>query len=427
MAPLTDQIYFPPLEDCLKGETSILSWRLVAKALAEPYGERRNTETLSEFLKDEHVRSLLQDPATAFSPSNDATKKQFETTTAAINVTPTPNGKYDIGTIKGDATWLSKAGNVNLIAALRIVVLEFQARPAAHLAGPLSTQDAVNLQEAAGVSNSQSSSLVPISGATMDADAIWTVFDKEEAKRLRIFQTYLSERRYLAMAADLTHGETLRHQPKAITGTEEASECSYPVLPADDLTKLAENLISTNLKWIARTVESLGNGFERETDDKSVLIDEIEVDWQRTLLTEIAHALATIFQALDSHGDLFAAPSSVLEWFTLMESCVFFEGLSAVHESIASVVLPIHTLVCVISLKLLNPTRAMAFLSQDIDLHPDENNPYLASSDVLSKIHDAILTAADAGCESQSPVRCCSQGGGQEGGSINNDGQQMIL
>ncbi|RBQ90816.1 hypothetical protein VDGD_05737 [Verticillium dahliae] len=404
MAPLTDQIYFPPLEDCLKGETSILSWRLVAKALAEPYGERRNTETLSEFLKDEHVRSLLQDPATAFSPSNDATKKQFETTTAAINVTPTPNGKYDIGTIKGDATWLSKAGNVNLIAALRIVVLEFQARPAAHLAGPLSTQDAVNLQEAAGVSNSQSSSLVPISGATMDADAIWTVFDKEEAKRLRIFQTYLSERRYLAMAADLAHGETLRHQPKAITGTEEASEASYPVLPADDLTKLAENLISTNLKWIARTVESLGNGFERETDDKSILIDEIEVDWQRTLLTEIAHALATIFQALDSHGDLFAAPSSVLEWFTLMESCVFFEGLSAVHESIASVVLPIHTLVCVISLKLLNPTRAMAFLSQDIDLHPDENNPYLASSDVLSKIHDAILTAADAGCESQSPV-----------------------
>ncbi|EEY20570.1 conserved hypothetical protein [Verticillium alfalfae VaMs.102] len=382
MAPLTDQIYFPPLEDCLKGETSVLSWRLVAKALAEPTGERRSTETLSKFLKDEHVRSLLQDPATAFSPSNDATKKQFETTTTAINVTPTPNGKYDIGTIKGDAAWFSKAGNVNLVAALRIVVLEFQARPAAHLAGPLSTQDAVNLQEAAGVSNSQSSSLVPISGATMDADAIWAAFDKEEAKRLRIFQTYLSERRFLAMAADLTHGETLRHQPKAITGTEEAIEATYPVLPAEDLTKLAENLISTNLKWIARTVESLGNGFERETDDKSILIDEIEVEWQRTLLTEIAHALATIFQALDSHGDLFAAPSSVLEWFTLMESCVFFEGLSA----------------------LLNPSRAMAFLSQDIDLHPDENNPYLASSDVLSKIHDAILTAADAGCESQSPV-----------------------
>ncbi|KAG7115080.1 Nucleoporin like protein [Verticillium longisporum] len=206
------------------------------------------------------------------SPSNDATKKQFETTTAAINVTPTPNGKYDIGTIKGDATWLSKAGNVNLIAALRIVVLEFQARPAAHLAGPLSTQDAVNLQEAAGVSNSQSSSLVPISGATMDADAIWAAFDKEEAKRLRIFQTYLSERRYLAMAADLTHGETLRHQPKAITGTEEASEATYPVLPAEDLTKLAENLISTNLKWIARTEYELAQE-EENTNTFRLLAD----------------------------------------------------------------------------------------------------------------------------------------------------------
>ncbi|ROT42839.1 hypothetical protein SODALDRAFT_288420 [Sodiomyces alkalinus F11] len=402
MAPVSDRLYFPPVEECLKGDTVILSWKLVAAALTDSSGALRHTETLAQFLADDHVRSLLQDPSLAFAAPSDTTKSDFETRTAAIHVTPTKNEHYDTNVIKADATWLSKAANINLVSALRVVIVECQSRPASQLTGPLSIQDAINLQEAVGVSNAQSSSLVPIPGATRDADAIWADFGTEEARRLRIFQTYLSERRYLVMTADLIHGETLCSEAKQITSGRNSSEPSYPSL--GDPSSSDETLIANNMKALTRIIDSLANGFEKEINDNSLQAEDTDLNWQRTLLTELVHTLSVIFQALDRTSDSFAAPETVMEWFSLMEAYVFLNGITLVHESINSLVLPIQILICAICLRLLNPTRSMAFLAQEVDLHPEENNPYLSSPEVLGKIHDAILTAAGAGCESQSPV-----------------------
>lgn len=295
--------------------------------MADDNGERRNCDTLLEFLRDEYVQSLLRDRSTAFGPPSDATKTEFDTKTAAIHVTPTPNDKYDVNVIKEDATWLSKSANLNLVAALRITVLEFQNSPAGHLAGPLSTQDAVNFQEAAGVSNGQTSSLLPLSGVTMDAETIWAEFEKKEMRRLRIFQTYLAERRYLSMAAELDHAASLPTKTKAITAGGKEKQVAR-----EDRSKQVEDLVASNLKTVSKIMESLSNGYERETDDKSIQVEELEVAWHRTLLTEIIHSLSIVFQALDSQGDFFSAPETVMEWFRLMESCGFFEGIMAVRS-----------------------------------------------------------------------------------------------
>lgn len=295
-------------------------------------GALRHTETVTKFLEDDHVRSLLRDPSLAFTAPSDATKSDFETRTAANQVTPTKNEHYDTDVIKADATWLSKAANINLVSALRIVIVEFQSRPATQLTGPLSAQDAINLQEALGVSNAQSSSLAAILGATRDADAIWADFGTEEARRLRIFQTYLAERRYLAMTVDLIHGETLCGEMKRITsGQHNLSEPSYPSL--EDQSNSDEVLVSNNMKMVTRIIESMANGYKKDINDKSLQTEDAELDWQRTLLTELVHALSVIFQTFDHASDFFAAPETVMEWFSLMETYVFLSGIVVVRAA----------------------------------------------------------------------------------------------
>lgn len=381
------------------------SWKLVATALAPGSESLSGSAVLAQFLQDDHVRSLLQNPSAAFPAPNQSSKTTFDTKTSAIHATPGSNGVYDIKQIKEDAEWLSQSANICQVAALRVVVLEFQSRPASHLAGPLSTQDVVNLQEAAGINNGSISSLLPLSTVTMDADAVWKEFEKDESRRLRIFRTYLSERRYLAMAADLAQAATLASRTKQITAGPATEKPLYPVLPVQDPTKQAEHIIEANLKHLSTTMEHLSGGYEKAITDKDLQLETLELDWLTTLVTELVHSLSLIFQALHQGDDnFFAAPETVLEWFSLMEAYMFLDGLGSVPETVSSLIPPIQTLVCGVSLKLLNPTRAMAFLAQDVELNGEENNPYLTATEVLTKIHDSILGAADAGCESQLPV-----------------------
>jgi nuclear pore complex protein Nup188 len=65
--------------------------------------------------------------------------------------------------------------------------------------------------------------------------------------------------------------------------------------------------------------------------------------------------------------------------------------------------MPAKTLVCAISLLLLNATRAIAFLAHEIDLEADED-PYFTSPDILELIHNTIIAVANSESESASPV-----------------------
>lgn len=66
-------------------------------------------------------------------------------------------------------------------------------------------------------------------------------------------------------------------------------------------------------------------------------------------------------------------------------------------------VLPLRSLVCVISLSLINLGKSIAYLDQDADLDENED-PYLASPEVLGTIHNTVCGAADANIATASPV-----------------------
>ena len=58
--------------------------------------------------------------------------------------------------------------------------------------------------------------------------------------------------------------------------------------------------------------------------------------------------------------------------------------------------MPIKTLLCAITLKMLSPSRAVAYLAEELDLYEDEEQPYLMSTALLEDIHKNMVAAARA-------------------------------
>lgn len=276
------------------------------------------------------MQSLLKNPVSAFAPSSDDTKKSFETKTAPINVPSGPDSRFDTETIKKDAEWLSKIAKLNLVAALRIVVIEHQSRPARHLMGSLSSQDATNLQEAAGLTNGQGSVFVSDLGAAaaLDAEEIWTEFEKLETKQRRIFDTYLTERRYFMLAADYAHSILLyKRLPTFAQVDGDIAETYRLKTPSRED---AEPLLPAYFDVLISSMRSIESGLQEIAEEKWVT-DDVELNWLRTLLTEAVHALSVAFQVIDSFGDDFAPSGSVSQWFSLMGIYNFFDAVQPVR------------------------------------------------------------------------------------------------
>ncbi|RCI15993.1 hypothetical protein L249_2998 [Ophiocordyceps polyrhachis-furcata BCC 54312] len=424
MAPVSDSNYFPSLEDCLSGDRLLLSWRDVSIALSDEHGRQQSSSVLTDFLSDEFVLSFLDDPSKAFAPPDEASKTDFETKTAPINVASASTNGQDIDTIKRDAEWLSKHAKVNLVAALRVVVIEIQTRPFRHLMGPLSSQDAKNLQEAAGLQNSQGACfLYDLSAASnLDADDISADFDKPDSRKRRLFDTLLTERRSFMMTMDYMVSLMLYGRLPILTFAVHDMAVRHSLNSTTHDTAL---LLPAYMKLVSDCMGGIDAGFQSLTDEPLLLVDSVELDWLRSLLTETIHALSVVFQLVDSLGSEFSPSSAINQWFSLMDVYGFFGSvqpvrnvspritlaaaltLDQIHPAIEELIPPLNALSCAISLSLLKPARSLTFLAEreeDPTLPDDSYDAYLLSSDTLEQIHKSILNAAAADCEGAMPA-----------------------
>ncbi|EFX02676.1 nucleoporin [Grosmannia clavigera kw1407] len=406
MAPPLDHIYFPPLEELLEGETVLLSWKLVASALSDASSDRLTTDAVTELLTEPFVLELLKWPGKAFEKPTAQTAAALETKTAAINVTPTPNEKYDIKAIKADALWLSRAASINEVTALRMVVTELQARSEEFLAAPLSSQDVTNIQKAA------AGGVTSVLQATLDAEDLWTEFNRQDSRRRRLLATYLSERRYFAMSADyitslIMHGATTT---TTITAAVE-----------DLRSALAQGLLGTGkeaepdaramVAQLPAYIEELRSCMQRAEEGiegtvkqaEEILTEELALEWVQTALTEAVHYMSVIFMGLQSSRELFLPASLAADWFQFVGDYGFLDGLTGGDKAMSELILPLKTLACVNSLVVLNVNRAIGYLDHDVDLDGEEE-PYVNSAEVLEVMHAAIVGAADSGLATASPV-----------------------
>ncbi|RFU75952.1 hypothetical protein TARUN_6292 [Trichoderma arundinaceum] len=409
MAPVSDSNYFPSVGQCISGEKVLLSWKLVATALSDGTGKRQKSSAITKFFDDDYVRGLLSDPSTAFAPPDEATNKDFEAKTAPIHVTSASTDRYDINTFKDDAKWLSRNAKVNLVAALRVVIIEYQSRSSRHLLGPLSSHDAANLQEAAGLQNGQGSAFLSDMGASaaLDADEISAEFEKSESRRRRLFDTLLTERRFFIMAADYaTSIKLYQRLPIFAPGDDSIADLYKLKLSAQPRDEM-EALLPAYLDVVSSCMSGIEAGMKAFTDEALLLNDEVELDWLRSLLTEVVHSLSVVLQLVDSYGSDFPPSSVINQWFSLMEIYGFFDSIQPINQTTAELIMPMKALSSAISIGLLKPARALAYLS-DRDEDPaqadDVYDSYLLSSDVLEQVHKSILDAAGLDSETACPV-----------------------
>ncbi|KAF3769949.1 hypothetical protein M406DRAFT_33242 [Cryphonectria parasitica EP155] len=407
MASPPDAVYFPPLDQCLKGDKVLLSWKLVAPALQDISDDRLSSDVVSDFLRDTHVHTFLQDPSKAFSKADATSKSDFETRTAAINVTPTQNDKYDIKVLKEDTLWLSQTADINEVAALRIVVIEFQTRAQSHLSGPLSTQDVINLQQAVGADGTQANSLLASVNAaeSVDVETIWSNFNMETGRRRRLLETYMSERRYFMMFVDALLNLMLEHASTRLVGSRAALHQQLLQTTFGDANLAGvrharrEGLLTKYLELLPVYVGRIDKGPSGVLD-----VMNLELDWVRTVVTETLHLLSSIFQIIDL-VDTFLPAQIVSTWFEFIDVYGFLDQLQGVDDQTAEILQPIKSLVCIISMKLLNLPRSVPFLDGDseVTLHPDEDS-YITSEEVLKQVDETINNAANAGFVTADPV-----------------------
>lgn len=313
-------------------DTAGRSWKLVATALSDSSGHRQKNAAIVSFLDDDYVRGLLKAPSTAFPPPNEAARKEYESKTAPINVTTASTERFDIKQIKEDAEWLGKNAKINLVAALRVVMVEYQSRASRHLMGPLSTQDAANLQEAAGLQNGEGTAFLSDLGAAtaLDDDEIHAEFAQPKSRKRRLFDTLLTERRCFMMAAEYSSSIKLYGRiPILAPGATELAEL-YKLLPAPQTRDESEAMLPAYLHVVTDCMGRIETGLKSATDESLLLTDEVEIDWLRTLLNEAVHALSVVFQVADSFGNDFPPSAAVNQWFSLMEAYAFFSFIQPV-------------------------------------------------------------------------------------------------
>lgn len=288
-------------------------------------------------------------------------------------------------------------------------MVEFQSRASRHLCGPLSTQDATNLQEAAGLKNGQASSFLTDlgAGAALDAEEIWADFEKPDSRKRRIFETYLSERRCYMMAVDYcTSIRAYGYLPIHAATTTDLAEL-YRLKTSFKAGEALSTLLSSHLQPLGDALDLVEAGFSSVTDDAALTSEEVEFNWLATILAETVHSMSIVLQLADMYGDKFPPSNILSHWFGLMARVTFFEHIQPFTEQIAQLILPLQTLAVAATILLLKPTQALAYIAareEDPSAIEDLTDVYFLSHEVLEHIHKPIDQAFDCNSQAATPV-----------------------
>lgn len=376
MTPIKEKedAFFPSLDKCFSGEQQLLSWRTVFSALCDSDAALKS-HALRHFLFDDASINILSHPLKPFSSPSQTTKSKFETITAAINVTPTQNGHYDINEIKEDAIWLSQETKIDEVSALRIVILEWQRRPALQLLSGFTEEEALSVQDAAGAFNLGASTFwanSSILSAPVGASAQFsTLFNARAQRQLRLLDIYLSERIHILRIHEvLIRGKTTASPQQTTSGkgkanatdtwiqevgetifSKQQSEWQKPVQEHDFLIQCIDALqlrlagIEKGSRW-AVPESILGSAEEK---------------WSLCQCVEIVHILHLMFTHVDSFYKKLPPTSVVLAWFRFMGQWDFFKTIQFPFASQEFVVSLVQLLVSTMSLAILKLELALEY------------------------------------------------------------------
>ncbi|KAF2470193.1 uncharacterized protein BDR25DRAFT_287981 [Lindgomyces ingoldianus] len=367
MAPIQVQAPGEPLDlaKCFRGEEQLISWDVAYTALCDPKTASRSA-ALRSFLTPDSSLEILSRPWRPFGAPSPQEKARLETATAPINVTSAANAHYNIEEIKADSAWLSQQAHISEYAALRLTMLEWQSRPAAQLLSGLTEEEALSVQEAAGISNlgastfvTNSSILTAPSGFALQAD---TQFNSPEHRKLRLIDVYHSERASVLRVSQLLICWGAAKDLRQAYGRE------YRVCD-DWLEQLGQAVASRQqrpsqsspgasfLSQCIRTVNAISDGLVDLSGFTWNVPDSIlQAAAEKWVTAQISEAIQILHIAL-AHADLFHkkfVPAAIVEeWFTSMSDRDFFVNYAAQYPSLQPLVSVLHLLTSLLSLAIL--------------------------------------------------------------------------
>ncbi|KAF7502876.1 hypothetical protein GJ744_004971 [Endocarpon pusillum] len=411
-----EEPYFPSLELCLSGNSKLITWSLAYQWLCDlpPSGV---DSSFVAFLSCESSVRLLVYAIHGLPKRSTQSKSDFETRTAAINVTPASNGHYNIEEIKEDALWLSKEVDLNEIEALRIAIVEWQNRPRDMLREGLSETEQASLHDVLGAL-SAAGPLSRCLDATVGHGPSRS-FLSAERRKARLLNIYLEETRSLLGSCEKLVCISLSEEALPImstVGSKETSDADKQIRDLgksvfDQLTKVGtkdgfESHATSCIEAMQSRLDSVahGNGWHKPEDKEA----EIERNWVTSNIQELILLSDFILVNLRTFRRI-AKSSIVLLWFQLVSKYDFFGAFQPQSEEQASLVGLLQVSASTTSLAILDPGMSISYLLESqvtlqVEQDTDENVFYFFDRNNIGEIQEIFLNLAGACIPLASPA-----------------------
>jgi len=398
--------------ECAWNANSTSTWDIAYRALCDPETASKS-EPLRAFLTAHDNTQTLSRPWKPFREPSAQEKAKFESKTAPISVTPTPNGHYSIDEIKDDSVWLSKEAHISEYAALLLVVQEWQSRPTVQLLSGLTEEEALSVQEAAGIKNLGASTFNPNSSIlSSPLAAKVTHFDTQEQRRLRILDIYHSACASILRISQLllSWGSVSQLRTQTIYGSD------YHTVGAGWIEELGQALAKAQadnssgqsgapaldacLQAVQRRCELLQNGYTWDVAES--ILEQAAERWLVAQTMELQHILHLTLVHADVLAKGFVPATTMMNWLNFFLQCGFFQHFPTVSTGYslsgakkltgnqmaprqASFVSVIQVLTSLVALSLLKTDQVSRDISSSAykNWHP---STYVLNSDIVASI-----------------------------------------
>jgi nuclear pore complex protein Nup188 len=356
------------------------------------------------------ISKLLSRPVPIFHTPSSRAKTEFESRTSAINVTPIPDAAYSIEEIKEDTLWLSNCLDLDELECLRIVVLEWQTRPAVQLQQGLSETEAASLRDALGSDDYNydlGKSTTPGPGKLADP-----AFHSRDRRRTRLLALCMREQGSmfrisavltdLFVQLDLMVSSGVELHPSATQG----GRIKTAIRGSLQSSKTQQLGLVACLEGLKECLENLSKGYRwaDETFDSSQLQD----DWACVCLHQVASLLELVLLHYQTPG-AYTESNHVLAWLRLMSEVNFFLSFEPQSSKQAMLCSKIQALASTCTLAMLYLSDASDYIervraSPETQLDRNEPLPYFMDPEAAAEIHQLMLSFGAATLAQAAPA-----------------------
>ena len=315
------------------------SWDTAYSALCDPETASKSAP-LRNFLQAEENVEILSRPWKPFAGPSAQEKSKFESKTAPDSITPAKTAHYDLEEIKQDSLWLSKEANISEYAALRLVIQEWQSRPTVQLLSGLTEEEALSVQEAAGLSNLGSSTFVPNTSIVGVASTLGLQsdkqFDSENQRKLRILDIYHSTRIAILHVSQLLvswgSAKSFRELPsfgRSYRVCEDWLELLGQAI-ANNQNQSSNQGLDQSIHAIRAKIEALNTGFPYQVPE--AIYEVADENWTTAQTAELVHLLHIAIVHTDLIANGFVRAPTIALWFETISEVGFFVQFPTVRS-----------------------------------------------------------------------------------------------